>query len=142
MRKLGIPTALDRLIGQAIHQVLEPIFDPGFSGSSYGFRRGRSAHQAVKRAQGYVLEGFNWVVDIDLEKFFDRVNHDILMARIARKVKDKRVLRLIRRYLTAGILTDGLATVRTEAHPRCRSGSAPRLRGVAAGHRARPDDDD
>jgi RNA-directed DNA polymerase len=118
MRKLGIPTALDRLIGQAIHQVLEPIFDPGFSGSSYGFRRGRSAHQAVKRAQGYVLEGFNWVVDIDLEKFFDRVNHDILMARIARKVKDKRVLRLIRRYLTAGILTDGLATVRTEGTPQ------------------------
>jgi len=118
VRKLGIPTVLDRLIGQAIHQVLEPIFDPGFSGSSYGFRRGRSAHQAVERSRGYVVEGFDWVVDIDLEKFFDRVNHDILMARIARKVRDKRVLRLIRRYLTAGILTDGLATVRTEGTPQ------------------------
>jgi len=118
MRKLGIPTVLDRLIGQAIHQMLEPIFDSSFSESSYGFRRGRSAHQAVEKARGYVAEGYRWVVDIDLEKFFDRVNHDILMARVARKVKDKRLLRLIRRYLTAGILTDGLETVRSEGTPQ------------------------
>ena len=118
MRKLGIPTVVDRLIGQAIHQVLEPIFDPGFSESSYGFRRGRSAHTCVVQARQYVAEGRRWVVDIDLEKFFDRVNHDILMARVARKVKDKRLLRLIRRYLQAGIMVDGLETVRTEGTPQ------------------------
>jgi RNA-directed DNA polymerase len=118
MRKLGIPTVVDRLIGQAIHQVLEPMFDSSFSESSYGFRRGRSTHQAIGKAREYVSEGYRWVVDIDLEKFFDRVNHDILMARIARKVKDKRVLRLIRRYLTAGILTEGLETARTEGTPQ------------------------
>lgn len=118
MRKLGIPTAIDRLIGQAIHQMLEPMFDPEFSRSSYGFRRGRSAHQAVQQARKYVTEGRRWVVDIDLEKFFDRVNHDILMARVARKVKDKRLLRLIRRYLQAGIMVEGLATIRTEGTPQ------------------------
>lgn len=118
VRKLGIPTAVDRLIGQAIHQVLEPIFDPGFSGSSYGFRKGRSAHQAEEKSRGYVSEGRRRVVDIDLEKFFDRVNHDILMSRVARKVKDKRLLRLIRRYLKAGIMVDGLETVRTEGTPQ------------------------
>ncbi len=118
VRKLGIPTAVDRLIGQAIHQVLEPIFDPGFSGSSYGFRKGRSAHQAVEKSRQYVAEGRRWVVDIDLEKFFDGVNHDILMSRVARKVKDKRLLRLIRRYLKAGIMVDGLETVRAEGTPQ------------------------
>jgi RNA-directed DNA polymerase len=118
VRKLGIPTVLDRLIGQAIHQVVEPVFDGGFSESSYGFRRGRSAHQAVRKARDYVSEGHRWVVDIDLEKFFDRVNHDILMARVARKVRDKRVLRLIRRYLKAGILVDGLETSRSEGTPQ------------------------
>ena len=118
MRKLGIPTVVDRLIGQAIHQVMEPIFDPEFSGSSYGFRRGRSAHQAVEKARKYVSEGRRWVIDIDLDKFFDRVSHDILMARVARKVKDKRLLRLIRRYLQAGVMVDGLATVRTEGTPQ------------------------
>lgn len=118
MRKLGIPTVIDRLIGQAVHQVLEPIFDLGFSGSSYGFRHGRSAHQAIEQARQYVAEGRRWVVDIDLEKFFDRVNHDILMARVARKVKDKRLLRLIRRYLQAGIMVDGLTTVRNEGTPQ------------------------
>ena len=118
MRKLGIPTVVDRLIGQAIHQVLEPIFDPQFSESSYGFRRGRSAHMFVEQARRYVEEGRRWVVDIDLEKFFDRVNHDILMARVARKVKDKRLLRLIRRYLQAGIMVDGLETTRTEGTPQ------------------------
>jgi RNA-directed DNA polymerase len=117
-RRLGIPTAVDRMIGQAIHQILEPIFDPAFSGSSYGFRRGRNTHQAVEQARKYVAEGRRWVVDIDLEKFFDRVNHDILMSRVARKVKDKRLLRLIRRYLQAGIMVDGLETVRTEGTPQ------------------------
>jgi RNA-directed DNA polymerase len=96
MRKLGIPTVVDRLIQQAILQVLDPIFDPGFCESSYGFRKGRSAHQAVLKAREYVRAGNRWVVDLDLEKFFDRVNHDVLMSRVARKIKDKRVLRLIR----------------------------------------------
>lgn len=118
MRKLGIPTAVDRLIGQAIHQVLEPIFDQGFSESSYGFRRRRSAHTCVEQARRYVAEGRRWVVDIDLEKFFDRVNHDMLMARLARKVKDKRLLRLIRRYLEAGVMVGGVETTRTEGTPQ------------------------
>jgi len=118
MRKLGIPTVMDRLIGQGLHQALEPIFDKGFSKSSFGFRRGRSAHQAVERARGYVAEGYQWVVDIDLEKFFDTVNHDVLMSLVARKVKDKRVLRLIRRYLQAGIMLDGLVEARAEGTPQ------------------------
>jgi len=118
MRVLGIPTVIDRLIGQAIHQVLEPIFDPTFSGSSYGFRRGRNAHQAIGKARKYVEEGRRWVVDIDLEKFFDRVDHDILMARVARKVQDTRLLKLIRYYLRAGIMADGLETVRSEGTPQ------------------------
>ena len=96
MRLLGIPTVLDRLIQQAMHQVLMPIFDPGFSNSSYGFRPGRSAHGAVLAAQSHIAAGLRFVVDLDLEKFFDRVNHDVLMARVARKVADKQVLRLIR----------------------------------------------
>ncbi|GAW92296.1 RNA-directed DNA polymerase, partial [Calderihabitans maritimus] len=98
-RLLGIPTAKDRLIQQALLQVLTPIFEPQFSEASYGFRPGRRAHDAVRTARQYVEEGYEWVVDLDIEKFFDRVNHDILMARVARKVKDKRVLTLIRRYL-------------------------------------------
>jgi len=118
MRKLGIPTVVDRLIQQALHQVMEPIFDPGFSESSYGFRRGRSAHDAVKKAREYVRDGRRWVVDMDLEKFFDRVNHDILMSRVARKVKDKRVLLLIRRYLQAGAMEEGLTTASWEGTPQ------------------------
>jgi RNA-directed DNA polymerase len=118
VRQLGIPTALDRLIQQAVHQVLSPIFDPGFSESSYGFRPRRSAHQAVLKAREYVAEGRRWVVDTDLEKFFDRVNHDVLMARVARKVKDKRLLRLIRRYLQAGMLVGGVETQRVEGTPQ------------------------
>ena len=118
VRKLGIPTVTDRLIQQALLQVLDPIFDPGFSGSSYGFRRGRSAHQAVLKAREYVAGGDRWVVDLDLEKFFDRVNHDILMSRVARKVTDKRVLRLIRRYLQAGVMDGGLVEPTREGTPQ------------------------
>ena len=117
-RMLGIPTVVDRLIQQAIHQVLCPIFDGTFSDSSFGFRQGRSAHQAVLQARSYVAEGRRWVVDLDLEKFFDRVNHDVLMARVARKIEDKRVLRLIRRYLQAGMMLGGLETQRTEGTPQ------------------------
>lgn len=109
-RRLGIPTVVDRLIQQAILQVLHPVFDPGFSGSSYGFRPGRSAHQAVLKAQEHAQAGYTWVVDLDLEKFFDRVNHDMLMARVARKVKDKRVLRTIRRFLQVGMMEQGLVS--------------------------------
>lgn len=118
MRQLGIPTVLDRLIQQALHQVLQPLFEPCFSESSYGFRPGRSAHHAVLKAREHVGEGRHWVVDMDLEKFFDRVNHDILMSRVARRVKDKRVLRLIRNYLRAGLLQDGLVSQRVEGTPQ------------------------
>ncbi|MBU4488529.1 MAG: group II intron reverse transcriptase/maturase [Candidatus Omnitrophica bacterium] len=118
VRTLGIPTVLDRLIQQAIHQVLSPIFDLGFSESSYGFRPNRSAHMAVRQSQNYVTSGKVWVVDIDLEKFFDRVNHDILMARIARKVKDKRILLLIRRYLQSGVMQDGLESQSVQGTPQ------------------------
>jgi len=118
VRKLGIPTVVDRLIQQALLQKLDPIFDPGFSESSYGFRPGRSAHQAVLKARQYVAEGKRWVVDLDIEKFFDRVNHDVLMARVARKIKDKRVLRLIRGYLQAGIMDGGLVEPSREGTPQ------------------------
>lgn len=118
MRMLGIPTVVDRLVQQALHQVLCPVFDGNFSASSFGFRPGRSAHQAVQQARRYVTEGRRWVVDLDLEKFFDRVNHDILMSRVARKVGDKRVLRLIRRYLQAEMMMGGLESVRTEGTPQ------------------------
>ena len=118
VRILGIPTVLDRLIQQALHQILQPLFDPGFSGSSYGFRPGRNAHQAVKAAQRYVAEGRRWTIDLDLEKFFDRVNHDVLMARVERKVKDTGVLKLIRRYLEAGLMEGGIASARSEGTPQ------------------------
>jgi RNA-directed DNA polymerase len=118
MRQLGIPTVIDRLIQQALHQVMLPVFDSDFSESSYGFRPGRSAHQAVLASRAHVASGRRWVVDMDLEKFFDRVNHDVLMSRIARKVKDKRLLGLIRRYLQAGVLAGGVVSQRTEGTPQ------------------------
>lgn len=118
IRTLGIPTVCDRLIQQAIHQVLSPLWDPEFSDHSHGFRPGRGAHQAVKAAQAHVEAGHRWVVDIDLEKFFDRVNHDILMARLARKIRDKTLLRLIRRYLEAGMMNEGIVEQRTEGTPQ------------------------
>ena len=108
VRKLGIPSALDRLVQQAVLQVLQRQWDPTFSDSSYGFRPGRSAHQAVARAQGYIQAGHGWVVDLDLAQFFDRVNHDILMSRVASRISDRRLLKLIRAFLTAGVLENGL----------------------------------
>jgi group II intron reverse transcriptase/maturase len=118
MRLLGIPTVIDRLIQQALLQILTPVFDPTFSSFSYGFRPGRSAHQAVKQAQKYVQQGYRYVVDIDLEKFFDRVNHDILMSKVAKKIKDKRILRAIRRYLQSGVMINGCCMVTDEGTPQ------------------------
>ena len=117
-RQLGIPTALDRLIQQGTLQVMQPVFDREFSGSSYGFRPGRSAQQAVLAAQAHAEAGGRWVVDIDIEKFFDRVNHDMLMARVARKIDDKRILRLTRRYLQAGVMDGGIVSERPEGTPQ------------------------
>lgn len=117
-RELGIPTVLDRLIQQALLQVLTPLFDPHFSKSSYGFRPKRSAHHALHQAKAYVGEGRGWVVDLDLEKFFDRVNHDKLMARVRRRVQDSRVLRLIRSYLEAGVMRDGVCVRREDGTPQ------------------------
>lgn len=117
-RKLGIPTVVDRFVQQAVHQVLQGIWEPTFSESSYGFRPGRSAHQAIETAQGHIREGRRWVVDIDLEKFFDRVNHDRLMARVSTRVRDKRMLGLIRGFLTAGVLEGGLVSPSDEGTPQ------------------------
>ena len=117
-RRLGIPTVMDRLLQQALLQVLTPIFEPLFSGSSWGFRPGRSAHDAVRAARGYVREGRDWVVDMDIAKFFDHVNHDILMRRIAPVIRDKRILRLIGRYLRAGLLVEGKRVVSEEGTPQ------------------------
>ena len=118
VRPLGIPTAVDRVIQQAIAQVLTPLFEQEFSGHSYGFRPGRSAHQAIRQAQAYIQEGSRIVVDIDLEKFFDRVNHDKLMSLLAKRIADKRVLRLIRQYLEAGVMTGGLVSATDEGTPQ------------------------
>ena len=118
MRKLGIPTVLDRFIQQALLQVLQPILDPKFSEYSYGFRPRRRAHDAVVQAQRYVQDGRRIVVDVDLDQFFDRVNHDVLMGKVAKQIGDRRVLRLIRRYLEAGILAEGMATERHEGTPQ------------------------
>jgi len=118
MRKLGIPTVLDRFIQQAVMQVLQRQWDPTFSDSSYGFRPGRSAQQAVAQAQQYIAEGRQYVVDLDLEKFFDRVNHDKLMGQIAKRVEDKRLLKLIRAFWTAGVMEDGLVSPSVEGTPQ------------------------
>jgi RNA-directed DNA polymerase len=118
VRQLGIPTVVDRLVQQAILQVLEPILDPTFSDYSYGFRPGKSAHQALEQAREYVAQGRTIVVDVDLEKFFDRVNHDSLMARLARRVEDKRLLKIIRRFLEAGMMQEGVCISRHEGTPQ------------------------
>ena len=131
MRELGIPTVLDRLIQQALLQVLQPMIDPTFSKFSYGFRPGRSAHDAVLQAQRYAQEGYRVVVDVDLEKFFDRVNHDILMDRLAKRIADKTVLRLIRSYLQAGIMANGVVMDRSEE--RRKAGLSHRSNQRAAG---------
>jgi len=117
-RTLGIPTVLDRLIQQAMLQVLQPCFEPHFSEASFGFRPGRSAHGAVRLARDHIAAGHRWTVDLDLEKFFDRVNHDVLMHRLGRRIEDKRLLALIGRYLRAGLLEGGVATPRTEGTPQ------------------------
>src|SRR5215468_11992 len=118
VRKLGIPTALDRFIQQAVMEVLQRQWDPTFSDSSYGFRPGRSTHQAVAQAQQYIAAGYGWVVDLDLEKFFDRVNHDKLMGQIAKRVRDKRLLKLIRAFLNAGVMENGLVSPSVEGTPQ------------------------
>lgn len=117
-RQLGIPTVVDRLVQQAILQVLQPILDPTFSDSSFGFRPGRSAHDALAQAGAYVAEGYDVVVDLDLEKFFDRVNHDVLMARLARRIGDRRLLRIVRRFLEAGMMQHGVCVERHEGTPQ------------------------
>lgn len=117
-RELGIPTVMDRLVQQAISQVLGPRYDAGFSSHSHGFRPGRSAHGAVHEAQSYIQEGYDWVVDVDLERFFDRVNHDVLMGRLAKKIEDKRMLKILRGFLNSGVMTNGVVMDREEGTPQ------------------------
>ena len=118
VRVLGVPTVLDRVVQQAIASVLTPIFDPGFSEHSFGFRPGRSAHGAVLQARGFAAEGYRWVVDVDLKSFFDHVNHDVLMGRLARRIEDPDLLRLIRRFLRAGMMDGGVVSPRTAGTPQ------------------------
>lgn len=118
VRKLGIPAVVDRFLQQAILQVLQPRFDPTFSEHSYGFRPGRQAHDAVRAAQRYIQEGRQWCVDLDLEQFFDRINHDVLMGKLAKRIEDKRMLGLIRRYLEAGVMVNGVVMERHEGSPQ------------------------
>lgn len=117
-RMLGIPTVTDRLLQQAIGQWLNHLYEPEFSAYSYGFREGRNAHQAVLQAQENLNEGYDWVIELDLEKFFDKVHHDRLMSTLAKKITDKRTLKLIRSYLTSGIMEGGVSTPRTEGTPQ------------------------
>lgn len=117
-RELGIPTVTDRLVQQAIAQVLGPRYEAGFSSHSHGFRPGHSAHDAVLEAQGYIQEGYNWVVDVDLERFFDRVNHDVLMSRLARRIEDKRMLKILRGFLNAGVMLNGVVVDKEEGTPQ------------------------
>jgi RNA-directed DNA polymerase len=118
VRQLGIPTVTDRFIQQAVAQVLTPLFDPGFSEHSYGFRPSRRGHDAVRKAKQYIQQGYRWVVDMDLEKFFDRVNHDRLMVKIAEKVEDKTLLLLIRRFLQSGVMINGVVRDSEEGTPQ------------------------
>jgi len=118
IRLLGIPTVLDRIIQQAIAQIVEQIWDPTFSEFSYGFRPGKSAHDAILQSKQYLLDGYTYVVDMDLSKFFDRVNHDRLMSRLATRIRDKRVLKLIRRYLNAGTMIEGVVCYANEGTPQ------------------------
>ena len=130
-RLLGIPTVLDRFIQQAIAQELNLIYDENFSESSFGFRPRRGAKQAIKKAEEYIDEGFRWVVDIDLEKFFDKVNHDILMYKLSRDIKDKRVLKLIRKYLQSGIMINGIVVANEEGTPQGGPLSPPPIKYYA-----------
>ncbi|MCH6269678.1 group II intron reverse transcriptase/maturase, partial [Neobacillus citreus] len=118
VRLLGIPTVTDRFIQQAIAQILTPIFDPTFSKNSYGFRPNRSAHNAVRKAKGYIKEGFRWVIDMDLEKFFDKVNHDKLMGILAKRIEDRTLLKLIRKYLQSGVMLNGVVQLTEEGTPQ------------------------
>lgn len=118
MRQLGIPTVLDRFVQQLLPQVLQPTFDPTFSEHSHGFRPGCRAHDALRKAQQYIQDGRYWVVDVDLEKFFDRVNHDVLMGKLHNRIEDPMTLRLIRRFLEAGVLADGVVMERREGTPQ------------------------
>jgi RNA-directed DNA polymerase len=135
IRLLGVPTVLDRWIQQMLLQVLQGIFDPTFSEHSHGFRPGRSAHEAVRAAQGYVQAGKDWVVDMDITKFFDRVNHDILMTRIGQTIRDKRVLRLIGRYLRSGVMIEGVVQATEEGTPQ-GGPLTPRTQSITSSFRA------
>jgi group II intron reverse transcriptase/maturase len=118
VRLLGVPTVIERMVQQAVVQVLQPVFEPRFSDSSYGFRPGRSAQQAIGRAKGYYEEGYTWVVDLDLEKFFDTVNHDLLIKRVRETVKDEAIITLIKKFIKSGVMADGLVSQSEQGTPQ------------------------